>query len=260
MINFITDLDDTLIYSKISSDNCICVEKYKGRDICFITEHANKTLKKLLSSNNFRMIPCTARYYEQTTRISFINEYSPEYMICDLGASIYINSKKDEEWEKYLLSKEIIYPKKIIKLREKIEKTVDLSECRKILSNNDYFLMFCFREDEATSSFYNKVNTEQYTMNKFSFRKHKTRVYCYPNKLDKSLAVSYLTSKIQLTNTITSGDSLFDYEFSKLGDIAILPRHSKFKIEKAIYCKEEGIRSGEYIFDYLYNSCLSDSV
>ena len=255
MINFITDMDSTLIYSKHSVNNhkCVCIDKLDERNICFITEQASVILKKLISNGNFRIIPCTARSYEQAIRISFLNEYCPNYMICDLGASIYIDGKKEDEWEKKLLSEEIIYPEKLIDLKESIEKTIDLSGCKDTRLHSGYFMLFCFREEKEALDFYNKVNTEYYKMNGFSFRRQKLKVYCYPNQLDKSLAVSYLINKNQLTNIITSGDSLFDYKFNKLGDIAILPKHAEFKIENAIYCEEEGIKSGEHILDYLYN-------
>lgn len=151
---------------------------------------------------------------------------------------------------------EIIYPEKLIDLREKIEKTIDLSGCRKIVSNNDCFLVFCFIEDKMASDFYSRVNNNYFMRNQFSFSKHKSKVYCCPVKLDKSLATLYLISKFKLSNIITSGDSLFDYKFNKLSDITILPKHAEFKIENAIYCKEEGIKSGEYILDYLYDYCL----
>lgn len=259
MINFITDLDDTLIYSKKSLDKCVCVDICRGREVCFITEQANITLKKLMSNSNFRMIPCTARSYEQTMRISFINEYLPKYMICDLGASIYIDGKKDEEWEKHLLSQGIIYPEKLIDLRDKIEKTADLSRCRKIVSNSDYFLVFCFRENEEASDFYSEVNTIYFMQNKFSFSQYKSKVYCYPNKLDKSLAVLYLKSKFKLSKIITAGDSLFDYKFNKLSDISILPKHAEFKIGDAIYCEEERTKSGEYILEYLYDHFINNN-
>ena len=69
----------------------------------------------------------------------------------------------------------------------------------------------------------------------------------------------YLKSKFKLSKIITAGDSLFDYKFNKLSDIAILPKHAEFKIRDAIYCGEEGTKSGEYILDYLYNYCIFDN-
>lgn len=250
MISFISDLDNTLIYSKIKTKG-VCVEKIDDRELSFMTPKAYEVLEKLLIQKDFHLIPCTARSFEQTMRISFLQQHQPDYMICDLGASIYHNGVKDENWEDYLLTKGILYPEKMRKIRGKIDRFTDLSTCRKFVSNSDYFFVYCFYNTEDAKKFYVQVESENdFKESEVSFYVSGRKVYCYPRHLDKSLAVGYLQDKIQPDKTITSGDSLFDFKFNQLGDLTILPGHAEFLLNG--FCSKScGIEAGEDILSVL---------
>lgn len=50
---------------------------------------------------------------------------------------------------------------------------------------------------------------------------------------------------------MAAGDSDVDLAFVKEGDIAILSRHSKLNINKAIKTRLQGITAGKEIFDII---------
>lgn len=250
MVTFVSDLDGTLIYPQESLHDSICVEKYQGRDISFVTKKSYRVLNQLLSSENIKFIPCTARSHRQMTRISFFEALQLEYAICDLGASIYYNGKKDVHWEDYLISTGIVYPEKMNKFASKVSESFDLPGCKKIVSNDDYFYIFSFYNHDSMLDFYNRI-TNYYQEGDILFHHSRTKVYCYPRKLNKSLAVTHLLPKIESSYTITSGDSLFDHDFSELGNLAVLPGHAVFKTTNAVYCKDCGIMAGERILTCL---------
>ena len=100
MVNLISDLDSTLIYSR--QPNHKIIEYYEGRPITFMTQTAFDTLERLVANPNFQLIPCTLRSFEQTMRVEFLKKNMPKYMICDDGASIYINGILDEDYQNYL--------------------------------------------------------------------------------------------------------------------------------------------------------------
>lgn len=250
MITFISDLDSTLIYSQAS--NALCVEKIEDREISYMTPKAYSHIQKLLTESNFQLIPCTARSYEQTMRISFLKQYQPSYMICDLGASIYRNGVKDLTWEKELLSKKILCPQKISDFQSKVSSVAKVAYCRKIVSNNDYFLVFCFHNAEDAFNFYNHLQT-YYKEEGLSFSISGRKIYCCPERLDKVLAVNHLQETMQPGITITSGDSLLDFNFNQRGDLALLPGHAEFLIPHGFYSKSCGIEAGEDILSVLMN-------
>ncbi|MDU2360831.1 MAG: hypothetical protein E7D75_07760, partial [Campylobacter concisus] len=63
-------------------------------------------------------------------------------------------------------------------------------------------------------------------------------------------AVDYIVKKFNIKNLITSGDTEVDKEFTTRG-IAILPKHSSFKHDKAIITRKDKINSTEEILDYI---------
>ena len=76
-------------------------------------------------------------------------------------------------------------------------------------------------------------------------------MYIIPVFLDKVLALRYIKSLFPNEMVVTAGDSDVDVAFVKEGKIAIIPGHSKLKINKAITTKSKGIDSGKEIFDII---------
>lgn len=244
MYSLISDLDNTLIYSKRGQG--VCVEKKDDREITFMTEKALETINLLLQKDEFCFIPCTARSFTQASRIDFIHPENLPFMICDLGASIYRHGKKDLVWEKILIDGGYIFPERIRAVRKELEK-LDLSRLRKVVSNSDYFLVYCFYEKKDAYLFF-KEAMEYCTDDKVNFFVSGRKVYCYPKILNKSLAVVYLISHENLGFTYTAGDTMFDSFFNLLGNQCLLPEHAEFNNSSAIVCGN-GIQAGEEILN-----------
>lgn len=254
MINFISDLDKTLVYSKQIGSKC--VEYIDNREITYMTQKAYDNFILLLNNKKFNFIPCTLRDYSQTTRIEFIKLYSPKYMICDNGASIYVENNRLEKYDKYLVTNNIIN-KKLIK--ENINKSLDYlysnNICfRKIKSNDDNFFLIIFNDSKTAK--YNYENIKNIISPGLVLKLQNKKLYIIPEKLDKQIACSYLINEFKLTNIITAGDSNVDDNFVKCGDYIILPKHATFKNSDAIITNHDGIFAGEDIVNYLsqYNN------
>lgn len=143
-INFVTDLDRTIVHAK--NKGFRCVEYIGHKEITYMTDESYSKLKELLKKEEFNFIPCTMRNIEQTLRIDFIKEYKPEIIICSNGAQIYINGELDLEWDKRM--KNLIIPEAIDKQINFIESlNIDCIEIRNI--EDFYITIKCKDINEA---------------------------------------------------------------------------------------------------------------
>ena len=244
MVTFISDLDNTLIYSRKPGNSC--VEWYGDREITYMTTKAYDTFTSLLLEDGFIFIPCTARSFKQASRVSFIGSNIPKYMVCDMGASIYIDGVRSVEWYNYLKKLGVLDESRVENFKNIVENRLDLFKCRKIISNDNYFLVYAFGNREDAEKFYIDL-CEEYVDNFFRYRLQGRKVYVCPVGLNKVLAVEWLKESLDLGTVITSGDSMFDEFFVAEGDIAYLPSHSDFIVEDAIVMENDSIFSGEDI-------------
>lgn len=250
MITFISDLDNTLVYSK--QNQGICVERKDAKEISYMTEKAYKDFQKLRSEPEFCFIPCTARSLEQTMRITFLKEQQPVYMICDNGASIYIKGKLDEEWNAHLKERGIIHPKLLRQEFSYVKKLCDEENIcyRNIKNNQDAFFVISFDTESSASKVFN-ILKEKLSEKEFRLIQQHRKIYYCPIQLNKMLAVQYLLKKYDLGYVITSGDSMFDKCFTALGNSIFLPTHATFSHLKAIRTMECGMLAGEEIITFL---------
>lgn len=251
---FISDLDKTLIYSK--KENQICVERKNDKPITYMTKEAVKLLKRLLCHENFYFIPCTLRSYEQTTRIDFIKGL--KYMICDNGASIYINNKIDSNWDKEV--SKIINKKEVVLLKEKMETIINDNNINiyMLKSNRDSFISIIFYSKEDAEKDLEKI-LSIVDESKFNIFKQGKKTYVVPKGLNKSIAVKYLKEHYGIKNIITSGDSNVDDKFVELGDYQIIPSHAIFRTKECIVTENEGIEAGEELLKNVYNIVLKNN-
>lgn len=249
MMYFVSDLDKTLIYSKCPNE--VCVEKKDKQEITYITQKAVSIFKQLISDESFYFIPCTLRSIEQTMRINFIKDNNLKYIICDNGASIYIDGKLDKKWDEKINS--IINKDKVVLLRQNIEKYVENNNIniKMIKSNRNCFLTIIFNTEEESEKNIDRILS--FVDSYFNIFKQGKKTYIVPKSLNKSIAVNYLKNEYNISNIITSGDSSVDDKFVELGDIVILPSHSVFKVKNAIITKASGIKAGEEILSTILN-------
>lgn len=240
---FISDLDGTLVYSK--EPNHICIEHKEGKEITYVTKTALEKINKLFKRMEF--VPCSMRNREQINRIDFIREYNPKYIIACNGASIYIDGKKDEEWEEHIRK---IVPKGEIK--ELIKNVENLKFLTTLIYNvDDYFLAISFSTKEEANFYEHKMKHLKPTKDYLVYSINR-KVYFINKNINKAFAVEYLKNKYDFKNIYTAGDTLVDEDFTKLSYVqAYLPRHAEFINENAFITKSSGINALDELLDEL---------
>lgn len=237
MLTFISDLDNTLIYSRQKG---VCVERLEKKELTYMTPDAKRTFLALLKERNFLFIPCTARSYEQTSRVEFV-QHLP-YLICDMGGSIYIHGRLDNEWERIQQEKGCRNKPAIEAEKLWIQKHLHIPY-QKIHSNRDLFFVVAFTNREIAQQAWERIKGRSGFYLQYHLQGRK--LYCTPTGLDKSRAVEYLKKKYCLEKIYTAGDSFFDEDFTKLG-IPLLPAHAEFSYG-GFRTEHTGMKAGEEI-------------
>lgn len=237
MLTFISDLDNTLIYSRQKG---VCVERLEEKELTYMTPDAKRTFLTLLKEQNFLFIPCTARSYEQATRVGFVRHLP--YLICDMGGSIYVHGRLDEKWEQIQQEKGCRNPSAIKAEKEWIQKHLHIPY-QKIHMNRDLFFVVAFANKELSNQAWEQIKGRS----GFCFQYHLQgrKLYCTPTGLDKARAVEYLKKKYDLGEIYTSGDGFFDEDFTELG-VLLLPAHAEFS-HGGFRTSHTGILAGEEI-------------
>lgn len=229
MLYFVSDLDNTLIYSHYSKDYCVEVSNNDKKPITYMLKEGYYHFCDLLQKDDFKFIPCTMRSYEQVSRISFIQDYLPKFIICDNGGSIYINGKLDKDWDN-IISKTV--DKILVNNVAKLLKKKNMKDITTIRTNKDCFISIFFKDEESASNQIDFLKSN-YEGAELKLHIQGRKLYLIPLKLDKKFALDYLIKKysIKKENLITSGDSSTDTNFIKCGRIILLPNHATFKLK-----------------------------
>lgn len=241
-INFITDLDRTIIHSKNKGFKCV---EYNGeKEITYMTEKSYKELLNILALSNFNLIPCTMRNLNQTLRISFIREYNPKIIICTNGASIYIDGVLDKEWDLRIRK---IVTREEVEEKIKLLKTLNIISCD-IRNIEDFYIAIKFDSIKDADDSFNIIKDNFKCPDKVI--KVHSKIFIINENINKIYAVNYIIEKFNLQNVITSGDSEVDKEFTTKGK-CILPRHASFMHENANITEKEGVHSTEDILEII---------
>lgn len=250
MIYFVSDLDNTIIYSK-NNENSECVEFKNDKEITYMTKKAIKLMNKILNDKNIVFIPCTLRSLEQVDRISFLDVNKLPFLICDNGFSIYYNGILDKSWKDKM--KKIISFEDNKKLYLKLDEFIQKNKIPiyKLYSSDDAYYTVIFHNADDLNKYYESI-IPIVDQSKYRFFIHKRKLYIIPSMLNKKLALEYIIKKNKLKNIITSGDGFVDEDFVKLGSKKIVPLHSTFNTENMIVTKNIGILAGEEILENIY--------
>lgn len=245
---FFTDLDKTIVYSGYPEH--YCVEYKEKQEITYMTNEGKRQLDNLFKKEGFRMIPCTLRSFEQTKRIEFITDELTPVVICDNGFSIYNKGVLDKSWDKKMQSYIVKYP--MSETYKEIDDLITTANIpiSQIKSNRDAFFTVIFKNIADAEYFSDKIMSKV-DLSLYKIEKQGRKLYIIPVFLDKVLALRYIKSLFPNEMVVTAGDSDVDVAFVKEGKIAIIPGHSKLKINKAITTKSKGIDSGKEIFDII---------
>lgn len=246
-IAFFTDLDRTLIYSSKFLDEFIesvCVEKSGEKEISFMTKKSLSLLYTVQQKVSF--IPVSTRTYSQMTRIDFIRNSLPEWMVCDNGAHIYYHGKLWEEWEELIQSKTKRLKISQNELKGLMIETFQEQGLKEIVHHSLYLIM---KFQEMTGEIRGMLEVLSLSLRPLGFyiETNSNKAYILPLDVRKEKAVNYLMRKNKYDYTISAGDSRMDMGMLELTDKAIAPYHRTFKKDTIKLTKVFGIRAGEEI-------------
>lgn len=217
MISFITDLDNTIIYSykKEIKSNKVIIENKDGKILSYMTTYSYDKLKQINGKVGF--IPLTTRSLEQYNRILFIDNLQPEYALVANGAILLKNGNIVSEWYEDTLTE-------ILESKDELEKAI------KILEQDDLVYYDIKKIDGVfifTKSRDVKISKEilERSLNKTLIDIHTNgeKLYILPKNLNKGRAVERLKKYLNLKLCICSGDSEMDIPMLEKADIKIIP-------------------------------------
>ncbi len=221
---YFTDLDRTLIYSKkftCGNEEEICIEKYNGEDISFMTKNSIQTLKDILLKN--QVIPCTTRSIEQFERIEFKKQgINFEWAIVCNGAYILHNGKRLKEWDDILLKK-LSENESFENIRKEFEKYKSIQGILRVREVYNLFFYLVVDKEE-----YNEELLSEFIsyLDKSGWDIHTSgrKVYFLPRALKKENAVKFLSNYLNKKEFAALGDSSMDLNMIKISNKGYIPR------------------------------------
>lgn len=264
---FVSDLDQTLIYSKkflnSSIINARLIETKDGEEISYMTEAAITKLKLFAQIHHF--VPVTTRTIEQYKRISlFQHEIVPRYAVTSNGGNVLINGGIDKEWNTRI-SKDIDL--KCLPAPSVLEEFSKIANERWVISQREadnlfsYFIIIennipldeleCFRKWLITSGWNMSVQGR--------------KLYLVPDCVNKSNAICYVRELASANKVFAAGDSLLDLCMLSMADYAVIPKHSELVKTPEIInskmhiTKNSGILAAEDILDSITSHSFADN-
>lgn len=249
---FFSDLDRTLIFSKKFLQEglrSVLVEKKGETPISYMTEEAFSLLGQVREESNF--IPVSTRTYETMTRIGFIHENMPEWMICDNGAHIYHKGERVQEWEEHIQSKRADLKTTVQDLERTMRFLFADRGLKATFNIEDLYLMVKF--EEMTGEVRQSLEILNISLRKKGYRidVNSRKAYLLPDYIRKEDAVRFLINHQGWEFTISAGDSHMDKDMLRETLYAIAPSHKSFPDDFMHVTERKGMKAGEETLHYV---------
>ncbi|MDO4261183.1 MAG: HAD family hydrolase [Eubacteriales bacterium] len=224
---FHADLDNTLIYSykREIGRNKICVERYQGRDISYMSRSSWELLRAV--REKVTVVPTTTRTQEQYERID-LGIGVPEYALICNGGVLLENGREDRSW--YEESMELISGSRGEYERARRLLEADRDRCFELRSIRELFLFTKSGQPEKTLQRLRDA-LDPARMEAFQ---NGSKIYAVPAGLDKGTAVRRFRSRMKDSFVIAAGDSGFDVPMLCEADAALMPEELRPAVEKAL--------------------------
>lgn len=248
MINFFSDIDNTLIYSHRKAEQAIfgdllIAEYLNGYAQSYMTK---KTFDFLAAAKDLFFVPTTTRTPEQYARLSdFFSNFGCRYALVCNGGILLDNNRVDPAWTDETLA--LAMPE--LSSFYEAERLIHFMYPNKEMHKVEKMLLYFKSEypeviaDELSAI----LNTTE--LNIFSDSR---KVYCTPASINKGNALKRFSSKFGLSRVIAAGDSVQDVPMLKSADIPILTEAIAEKVcnPDKIVCSEKAVFS-DFICDFL---------
>lgn len=218
MVDFFSDLDNTLIYSHRTAPKVdkVLAETLDGREQSYISR---RTLAFLQNAPWLRLIPVTTRSKEQFARISLFPAQLPcPYALVSNGGELLIDGETDPQWleeTRMLISPAMDALRDGIALMEKM-----VASGRKVRTPSNLMAYAVFDDPaETVQRLRNLLDVST-----LSILHDSRKVYCIPSAMHKGAAVKRFMARYQTETIATAGDSAFDIPLLEMGEIAITNR------------------------------------
>lgn len=218
MIDFFSDLDNTLIYSHRAAPegDKVLAEMLDDREQSYMTR---RTLTFLQSARWLRLIPVTTRSKEQFTRISLFPAQLPcPYALVCNGGELLIDGETDPQWleeTQAMISPAMDALREGIKLMESM-----VGNGRKVRTPSNLMAYAVFENPaEAVRKLRDSIDAPT-----LSILHDSRKVYCIPSVMHKGAAVKRFKARYQTETIAVAGDSAFDIPLLEMGEIAITNR------------------------------------
>ena len=250
IILFVSDLDNTLIHSyKKASENDICVEVKKGKSLSFMTPCAFELLRKINEREDIVFSPLTTRSLEQYCRVDFFDGKSPELALAANGGILLENGVINKNW--FEESKNMISD-----CYGEFEQGIRYFETDEYVYFDIRIVdeLFVFTKSSApltTKAILNEV-LDKTKVEAFNIG---DKVYIFPKKLTKGLAIKRLRKLFKYDSIICAGDSEFDISMIEEADCGICPQFLSEQIASGncIAFDTETRNFAEQILEYIQN-------
>ena len=231
-ILFASDLDRTLIYSKksrgheVSEHDLAIVEWRENNPAAFMTKEGLEIFKELSSSIEF--LPVTTRTNKQYERLFglYNPQEKPTYSIVSNGAVILENGRPIPEWSDKVKEQLEADCTSIPHVLSQIEPYIQRGSILNSLQAENWFVYMIIDEDRFTVEDFEDLS-QLFFKQGFTLSKQGRKLYVMPNCINKSLALEFVTDRLEAEIVIAAGDSLLDLDMVLGADYGFIPQHGE---------------------------------
>lgn len=245
MINFFSDLDNTLVYSHRVSlpGEHVVVEHLNNRIQSYMTK---KTYDFLTESDGILLIPTTTRTCEQYARLSeTFAKFGCRYALVCNGGILLDNNEVDLEW---IAETKAIAGDELSSLYEAEKMLLRIFPNQCIHSVSD-IMVYAKTDNPASDA--GRLSTALNTAG-LNIYYDSRKVYCIPSSINKGNAIKRFSDRMRITWSVAAGDSAPDIPMLEATDAAILPYELSNVVEnRQKYVADNSQCFSDYICDVL---------
>lgn len=227
---FISDLDQTLIYSHNAINNfngtippdLYCAEVHNNEKCSYQTLKAKNYCNILI--NNKCFIPATTRTIEQYKRIKLSSKKLP-WVIVYNGAVILNDGFIDKEWNNQVMSR-LKNSLDFINMEVKLLSYSRSPWLIKMKRAGSWFFYFIVDRKKIDNKKIEELNNLA-TINNWVFSQQGRKLYFIPKCLNKKEAAFYILSKFNNSDFVAAGDSKLDITLIDKAVEGYIPSHGE---------------------------------